>query len=184
MNIEIIEAQEEDRPIVRNMVSYYIYDMAESTGWNIKPNGTFGGCDDLAEYWQTWHPESGSDRWPHEDWQGFPYIVRVDGQLAGFALLKHLGKTLPNTYDIGEFFILRKYRQKGLGKHVAHTLFDRHRGNWEIRQMFSNTPAQAFWRKIISEYTGGKYRDTTEVHPIYGGDELVIQRFSNETISP
>ena len=35
MNIEVIEAQQENRPIVRNLVSYYIYDMAEYTGWNI-----------------------------------------------------------------------------------------------------------------------------------------------------
>ncbi|MFX9101101.1 GNAT family N-acetyltransferase, partial [Acinetobacter baumannii] len=79
-------------------------------------------------------------------WRGFPFLLRIDGHPAGFALVKRI-MDAPATFDMGEFFIARQYRHRGFGKSAATTLFDRFAGGWEVRQMPGNTPAQAFWRK-------------------------------------
>jgi predicted acetyltransferase len=71
-------------------------------------------------------------------------------------------------FSIAEFFIMKKYRRRGIGNKVAKDIFDRHKGDWEIHQLKSNLPAQAFWKKVIAEYTGEKYID-----------RQVVQQFSN-----
>jgi predicted acetyltransferase len=55
---------------------------------------------------------------------------------------------------------MRKYRQQGVGKRVAFAILDRFPGAWEVRQTETNLPAQAFWRRVISEYTNGNYEET------------------------
>jgi hypothetical protein len=53
MNIQVLEAAEEDFPVVQNLVRFYVYDMSESMGWPCPEDGLYGGCDDLPEYWWT-----------------------------------------------------------------------------------------------------------------------------------
>lgn len=55
-----------------------------------------------------------------------PIQVRVDGKLAGLALViqqSYLSGDR-NTTDIDEFFIMRKYRRRGVGKEAAMRIFD------------------------------------------------------------
>jgi pimeloyl-ACP methyl ester carboxylesterase len=56
-----------------------------------------------------------------------------------------------------EFFILRRHRRRGVGTEVARRVFDRYPGKWEVTQLTRNVDAQAFWRRVIGEYTGGRY---------------------------
>jgi len=106
------------------------------------------------------------------------YLLRVDGELAGFALVVRLSTGDPPLYDIGQFFVLRKFRRKGVGKYVAFFLFDSFRGNWQVRQLLENTPAQRFWQNIISEYTN---QDYTVAHEYVESAkiEMVVERFAN-----
>jgi predicted acetyltransferase len=83
------------------------------------------------------------------------YIVRADGELAGFALVHRADPV----WHMSEFFVMRKYRRSGVGTRFAVTLFDRHPGTWEVRQIHANTPAQVFWRKVIGRYTDGAYSE-------------------------
>lgn len=41
--------------------------------------------------------------------------------------------------------------------YAATRLFDAFRGPWEVRQLFRNTAATAFWRAVIGAYTGGGF---------------------------
>ncbi len=65
--------------------------------------------------------------------------------------------TLPNPHCIAEFFVMKKYRQKGVGRAAAMKIFDMFHGGWEVSQWVNNLSAQNFWRKVISAYTNGKY---------------------------
>ena len=65
-----------------------------------------------------------------------------------------------------------------MGKKAARRAFDLFPGNWQVRELLANTPAQAFWRRIIDEYTGGDYVETTGVFPPFP-EEMIVQRFSN-----
>jgi predicted acetyltransferase len=57
---------------------------------------------------------------------------------------------------------MRKYRRKGIGRSMAEQVFQFHKGQWEIYQKENNKPAQAFWRKIISDYTNGQFKERRE----------------------
>jgi predicted acetyltransferase len=89
-----------------------------------------------------------------------PYLVRVAGRPAGFVLIKLivLDDGSPATY-LSEFFIMKKYRGQGIGQTVACHLFDLYPGTWEVSEHAQNYPAQAFWRKVIGRYTGGRFKE-------------------------
>lgn len=37
-----------------------------------------------------------------------------------------------------------------------------YKGNWEVFQINKNEPAQAFWRNVIKEFTGGQFTERIE----------------------
>ena len=61
-----------------------------------------------------------------------------------------------------------------VGTEVARRVFDRYPGKWEVTQLTRNVDAQAFWRRVIGAYTGGRY----EERPRPDG-RGVMQRFDN-----
>jgi len=176
VRLTIQEARESDLDIVRNLVSFYVYDLSEVMGWECPETGLFVGCDDLAQYWGR-DPANRLARWPH-GWRGHAFVIRIDARLAGFALVRRVEDGDPPTHEIGEFFVLRRFRRLGVGGHVAREMFDRFTGNWEVRELIGNHPAQVFWRRVISEYTGGRYEESVE-RTRHGNWEMATQRFSN-----
>ena len=192
MNIQVLEASAADFPVVQNLVRFYVYDMSETMGWACPESGLYGGCDDLPEYWWTGStPESLAriqarlqivipfnlhfERWP-PGCQGHPFLIRVAGELAGFAMVKQMAPSQVVDFDMGEFFVVRKFRRAGVGKQVAWQLFDRFPGQWEVRQLVDHLPAQTFWRAIIADYTDGHYHDSRQHIEAYGID-MIVQRF-------
>jgi predicted acetyltransferase len=175
MNLEIKPASDDDYAIVANLARFYIYDMAEHAGWEFPASGAFDAEDQFAPYW-------GKPRrrpWP-EQWKGFPFVVRVDTHLAGFALVKQIAAQ-PATFDMGEFFIARQHRRKGVGQRVATAMFDRFPGHWQVREMLTNKAAQAFWRRVIADYTAGAFTDSQEAFADQRGEQFVVQRFRSRT---
>lgn len=74
-----------------------------------------------------------------------------------------------------QFFILKRYRATGAGRALARFVFASHPGPWEVGEMPGNLQAQAFWRKVIAEFTGGQY---TEQHVTEGWWQGVVQQFT------
>ncbi|HEY1631182.1 MAG TPA: GNAT family N-acetyltransferase [Rhizomicrobium sp.] len=173
MDYTLTPAGESDRAIIRNLAKFYFYDMAEHGGWPFPGNGEFDIENRLENYWGL----PGFRVWPAH-WKGFAFLIRVDGHPAGFALVKQIG---PDTYDMGEFFIGRQYRRKGLGEKIATQLFDQFKGHWELRELTTNTGAQAFWRKIVADYTGGDFTDGEEEFDAYDNVRFVVQRFRSRS---
>ena len=194
MNIQILPASVEDFPVVQNLVRFYVYDMSETMGWPCPEDGLYGGCDDLPEYW--WPGSTPADletisqklaitipfnkhfqRWPAGH-RGHPFIIRIDGELAGFAMIKQLPEGKPVDCDMGEFFLVRKFRRQGIGTQIAYDLFDRFPGIWEVRQMVAYRPAQTFWRLVIAGYTNNQYQESSQHDKTYGID-MIVQRFTS-----
>jgi predicted acetyltransferase len=75
-----------------------------------------------------------------------------------------------------QFFVVKKYRKHGLGKILAIEVFTGLPGSWEVGQMFNNVAAQAFWRRVIADYTHGGFTE----HTLRGGWwEGVVQCFQS-----
>lgn len=86
----------------------------------------------------------------------YPFFILVARKLAGFVLVRALEA---DTYELAEFFILRKYRRHGIGHQVAYRVFDQFPGAWQVGQEVGNLPAQQFWRTVIRSYTGSAFSE-------------------------
>lgn len=123
------DATPRDRSLLGRLVDYYFHDFSEFDGRDVEADGSYHYAW-LEAYWID------ADR--------KAYLFEVDGHPAGFALVK-----LTDPIDLAEFFILRKYRRRGLGTVAAREVIARHSGQWVISQISSNKLATAFWRRAI-----------------------------------
>ena len=146
-HIEVIPARPEQESILANLLELYAHDFSEFYGLELGADGRFGyTC--LPLYW--------SEPGRH------PFLVWVDGKLAGLVLVKRGSEVSGNeaVWDVAEFFVLRGYRRRGIGTQIAHEVWRRFPGLWEVRVMQSNVPARDFWAHAISVLTG------ETIHPV------------------
>src|SRR5882672_3536388 len=131
-HIEVIPAAAEQEPILANLLELYAHDFSEFLDLELGADGRFG-YKRLALYWS----EPGRQ----------PFLVRIDGKLAGLVLVKNGSDVSGNTtvWDMAEFFVIRGYRRRGIGTQIAHEVWKRFPGAWEVRVMESNIPAYHFW---------------------------------------
>lgn len=162
INWRLEPVTESERTLLERLFQLYYYDFSEFDPDDVDETGLFevGGLDKYGR-------EAGHDA----------FLLRVEGKLAGFALVDERSP-LPDGGDrhyIHEFHVLRAYRRKGLGTRMAWAMFDRYPGGWQIEQIGPNTEAQAFWRRAIDRYTGGRFTER-----IIQGRRfpLVIQEFN------
>lgn len=146
MNIEVTPAATAERPIMRQLMELYQYDFSEFDGSDIGPFGLYD-YPYLDHYWV--------------DPERSPFLVRVNGSLAGFVLVARYNylNGQKDTLVLAEFFIMRKYRHKGVGEYVARHIFDHFPGNWQVAQITENLGATAFWRKVITRYTHDNFQE-------------------------
>lgn len=88
-----------------------------------------------------------------------PYLIRVDGVPAGFAMICTEKRFIPQgvDYELLDFYIAPRYRRQGVGRQAALAAFGLYHGRWAIFELEKNFPARAFWQTIINEYTQGNY---------------------------
>ncbi|MEP7052984.1 MAG: GNAT family N-acetyltransferase [Pseudomonadota bacterium] len=163
MDVELTLAPRTAGPLLENLFQYYAYDFSESIGLDVGDDGMFAPRS-LEPYWQ--------DPFRH------PFLARVAGQHAGFALVHQRSYLTadPAVCDIAEFFVLRKYRRRGVGAALARQVFELFKGRWEVRQLASNGAATQFWRAVIAGYTDGRFVETTWDNERWRGP---VQEFDN-----
>jgi predicted acetyltransferase len=144
-------------------------------GWACTQSGQFGEEDGLPLYWgrTVAQPEHA---WP-EGTTGFPFIVRVDSELAGFVLINQTCSA-PSQFTVGAFFILRKFRRSGVGTDVCRQLFSMFSGAWTIGSMVGNTPANSFWRYFIQRASRNQFAATEEMDDS-GRFKMIVHRFES-----
>ena len=144
MNVEISKVDKADKTVLRNLLEFYCYDFSEYIQIDVNAHGKFE-YPYIDSYW------SDADR--------HPYFIKVNGKYAGFILLNRDYKIIqdPTGYVVAEFFVMRRYRRKGIGKTAAQSVFELHPGTWEISQLLSNKEAVAFWHQVVHEYTQGNF---------------------------
>ena len=70
--LKIIEAKKEDRDTVMNLLEKYLYEFSQWEKTDVNDNGLYG-----YEYLDCYFEEKNR----------FPYLIKVDGKLAGFILV-------------------------------------------------------------------------------------------------
>lgn len=91
-----------------------------------------------------------------------PLVLLSTGQPVGFARIltgPHLpGSALPG-FRLADFFVQPRHRGRGVGRHAACLIFARFEGQWLVTEETRNPGAVRFWRKVVSEFTGGRYSE-------------------------
>jgi predicted acetyltransferase/8-oxo-dGTP pyrophosphatase MutT (NUDIX family) len=160
--VQLILAGPEKQPVLANLLELYLHDFSEYDDADVRSDGRYGyGYLDC--YWS----EPGR----------YPFLIQVDGKLAGFALVRTLEAGEVPLYSMAEFCVLRKYRRQGVGRSAAVQLFDRFPGRWEVNQEAANLPSQSFWRRVIGDYTGGHFVESWQMNEGIAGP---VQRFGGE----
>ena len=146
--VELVEMSEDDVPVLERLAQLYQYDFSEfDPNTELDAEGRFG--------WVDWPSFFRQDE-PHV------YLVRADGATAGFASLYSdtaMRDERERVWWMENFFVMRRFRGRGVGARAAMMLFDRFPGTWEVAQITPNVAATSFWRTVISRHTGGDYEE-------------------------
>ncbi len=143
MQIEIVSAKVEDKPVLEHLMELCLHDYSEFNGKDVNEHGLFD-YPYLDHYWT--------------EAERHPFLVQVEGKLAGFVLVRRLETEGDEPlWQMAEFFILRNYRRQGIGQEVAYRVFGCFEGRWEVNQEEGNLPAQQFWQQVIEDYQRKNY---------------------------
>lgn len=156
MTVTVEPVPLEQKPVLARLLQLYLYDFTEFVPLPLNEEGEYPYAY-LSAYWA---PALGEER--------HAYFIRVDGELAGFAMVR----VVNDTNVMSEFFVLRPYRRGGAGTGAAKAVFAAHPGRWIVHQHPRNLAAQAFWRRVIGEVTGGEFEEFCEA------DGALTQRFT------
>ena len=166
--IKLISATLNDYPAIQNMGRFYVYDMSEhmgkEEGWEIPETGLYE-CIDFKKYW--------------EDKECFPFLVRYENEIAGFVIVDKKGSSPEIEFNMAQFFILRKFKNKGIGRFVATQCFDKFRGIWEVMVIPGNEGAYRFWRSTIKNYSGNDFIEYTRQVAHFNNSTKNIFKFSS-----
>ncbi len=150
MKVTLVPALSFD--FVNNLFQYYIYDMSEYTGWAPFTNGTFAVVDSVTMLSDYWHKAG-----------HYPYLIMAGEEVAGFSLIRNYPQ-LVNTYDMGQFFVLRKFKRQGIGEAAFKLSVQAHPGKWLVRVLGDNIAAKSFWNRVIAEVAKGEIRFANEIY--------------------
>jgi predicted acetyltransferase len=127
--VEVRSANLAEKDALDQLLELYLHDLSEMTGADVDRRGRYD-YRFLDDYWT--EPDL------------HPFLIRVDGRLAGLALV---ASGAP--HDMAEFFVMRKYRRRGVGSRAALALFAMFPGEWQVRQISANRDATTFWHSVI-----------------------------------
>ncbi len=138
-------AEPEQKPVLENLFQLYTHDFSDFWGGledgELQEDGRFPQYIYLDSYW------TDADR--------TPILIRVEGFLAGFALINRFSHSgLPLDHAVAEFFIARKHRRFGVGLAAAVKIMGHRPGQWEMAVARKNTGALPFWRKVAADVAG------------------------------
>jgi len=136
MKIELEPVAAWQKEILLNLLEKYDYEFSQWDRRDVNPLGLYG-YSWLDYYWTE------KNRWP--------FFIRVDGQLAGFAMVNDYPEDANESLDyaMSEFFVMFKYRRLGVGAEAAAMLFRQFSGRWQLKRHPHNLPSVAFWDKVV-----------------------------------
>jgi len=163
MQITLELIKKEQKEILRNLLEKYEYEFSQYTGDDINELGLFG-YDYLDTYWN--------------DTGRFPYFIKVDGKLAGFAMIcDYPIADIQTDFIMSEFFVIYKYRGTGIAGNCVEKLLNMHQGKWALMFHPENIISKKFWLKTINKCTNGNYQQMTHEQVHYNGTPASILIF-------
>lgn len=149
MQLSVTLAQSDKKPLLRFLLQEYLAELSQ-----------FGEVDQHYPYFDSYWDDS--QRWP--------YLIEINDQLAGFALVNSWSPSGQGTdFAIAEFYILPRFRKSGIGSRAFAALLGNHPGIWELSVMSCNEAAAIFWRHALNA------ADVVNVERVRLNDETVYR---------
>ncbi|WP_226500167.1 GNAT family N-acetyltransferase [Pseudomonas sp. MWU16-30322] len=139
--IELHPAHRDELQTIENLMQFYMYDFSQWLPLKLGEHGFFS-IQQKDDYWR--NPATQ------------PFLIRVDGELAGFVTVDGETHIDGAEYNIGYFFLTRRFRGQGVAQFVVSALLSRLPGRWQIFHIDANLPAQRFWAGLIPQLSGGE----------------------------
>lgn len=139
-------------PVWDRMIQAYEYEFSRITGKEPRDDGTMpldtvlGGSVRGWIWWQEGHP-------------------------AGFAAVIDHG----DHREAAEFYVVPRWRGRGLGRELAARTFDTAPGRWVVKQLAAALDAQAFWKNCLAALPCQNLSNSEIVDPYWG--PVVRQEF-------
>ena len=141
--LQVRLAVADDRLPLRRMLELYQHDLSDIWDQDLDVHGEYGYSLDRF--------------WSNKDCHA--YVATVADRYAGFALVDRAAKVGSDAHWMDQFFVVRKYRGAGVGRHLALRVLGSLPGPWEVGQMAENHVAQAFWRSVVAGCTSGEFEE-------------------------
>jgi predicted acetyltransferase len=148
------------RAALENLCQLYAHDFSElwagREDGELQEDGRFPQYIYLDSYW------TDADR--------TPLFIRVEGFLAGFALINSFSHSgLPVDHAVAEFFVARKHRRFGVGLAAAVKILGHRPGQWEMAVARRNVAALPFWRRVAAELVGPAVEEVDRDNDLWDG---------------
>ena len=180
VRVNVVPSTPESAHVIRNLYPLYHHDLSEFSGARPNAHGVYEPDPSVRTL-----AEQGNLPYQNAWWQKpgvlHPFLVRVEGAPAGFALVCTAPYTRSDVrFRMQEFFIVRPFRRKGIARRAAVQAFEGFRGAWEVVVLPQNGPALAFWRRVIDPYTRGHFTEATGPAEVTGATHTF--RFDNAAV--
>jgi predicted acetyltransferase len=162
MEVTVTKANEFDIAKAEELFDLYIHEMSEYIVRKDEQSQKSSLYDKL--FYSYWKKEG-----------HFPLLIYCDEELAGFSLIRRYPSET-DLYDMGQYFILDKFKRKGIGRKAFQLISNKFPGKWLVRILLANDGAFLFWKQVISEKTDGNYLVSKEL------DEGLYMHFLRYTI--
>ncbi len=150
-NFRVERANRSSDRILGNLMEHYMHDMAEWFEFDSLEDGSYSYS--TQQFWD----------------EGFDvFLAYADLIPIGFAIVGSAQQWIGDqtARDLVEFFVIRRYRRKGVGLVLAEHVWGLYPVKWVVRVFQHNLPALPFWRVAVSGYTSGAYDE--DIHQVEG----------------
>ncbi|OOV94572.1 GNAT family N-acetyltransferase [Pseudomonas sp. MF4836] len=139
---ELCPAQRDELDILDHLLQFYLYELSAWLPLKLGRHGLYE-IQSQDDYWRSPHTR--------------PWLIRVDGELAGMACVDDRVHAASTRYNLGYLFISHRFRGQGLGRAVSARLLEQLPGAWQIVHIDANQPARMFWARVMPTLSGGTF---------------------------
>lgn len=149
MHIRVTPAMLADKPVIAEMLQGpYLRELSAYFAPGKPPTDHYD-YPYLDAYWQ-------------EPRERFPFLITVDGDVAGFAFVNRYSRLgAGNTWNVAEFYVNPEFRRGGVGSIAAEHVLRQFPGDWEVAVLTGNDPALVFWQRVIAQVAAGNVVEQT-----------------------
>jgi|GEM_PF-1762011 len=137
MPLEICAHSDQDKQVIWNLFQFYCYDTSNYDGYDVESNGLYS----LSESYF-------SQYWTEPVWRA--HLLRVDGAIAGFALIEP-SDAVSGAMEFADLFIMSRFRRRGIAKEVVLHFMNQRAVPWTVVVYDDAEDAKAFWSAMFRQ---------------------------------